>query len=256
MKAMKVIYEGHHFRILAAQVANSKLKGLKYLNEKRDKFNYQSYLAAHKQCHQDLVFGNVHLTDPMKIDHFQAGIKNPNLHTDVRVMAQNPAIMNDFDKFSSVLASNVAWERSQSSSTSSLVTRNVSSTHANRSKYRVNNGRGRGRGHGGRNQGRGGNRDRGRGRNTYIPTPSQTNHVSRYYTSEEWANLSSKERQMVYNERDASQTTGVNNISTRVSNLEESIQSLDPGTSSVSNTKPGSVQVPLGRAGTASRRGS
>ena len=67
-------------------------------------------MSAHKQDHEDLEFGNVKLIDIMKIDLFQAGIKNAQLRTNIRGMSQNPSIIGYFEKFTSALGANVAWE--------------------------------------------------------------------------------------------------------------------------------------------------
>jgi hypothetical protein len=166
-------------------------------NGPKKKFTLNDYYNVHVKAHNMLLEADSPLSDELKIQHFQDGIK------EIRSIEQSTATLarvgdGDF----------AAYYRDLSSSLTSIYTllNNAQSSRTiegsdQRYINQMNSGqpqRGRGRGRGGRNHNRGGRSrgGRGRGRHTFGGQ-HYWQPEDKEYSNEEWSKLSHGQRQAV-----------------------------------------------------------
>jgi hypothetical protein len=160
----------------------------------KKKFTLNDYYNIHVKAHNMLLEADAPLSDELKIQHFQDGIK------EIRSIEQSTATLarvgdNDFAKYYRDLSSSLTsiYTLVHNAQQSRTLSDGSDSRHINQLQT---SGRGRGRGH---NQGRGRNQGRGcgRGRNSSNSDLQYWRPEDKQYSDEEWNRLSHGQRQAV-----------------------------------------------------------
>jgi hypothetical protein len=209
-------------------------------NSPKKKFTLNDYYNVHVKAHNMLLEADSPLSDELKIQHFQDGIK------EIRSIEQSTATLarvgdGDF----------AAYNRDLSSSLTSIYTllNNAQSSRTiegsdQRYINQMNSGqpqRGRGRGRGGRNHNRGGRSrgGRGRGRHTFGGQ-HYWQPEDKEYSNEEWSKLSHGQKQAVIHFRRGLRMQRQNDGGPNVQSDNRQINAVTNEDQSV----PSQVQVP------------
>lgn len=153
-----------------------------FYDGKSRNFTFETYTKRLNEAFTDLESAEDPLTQDRKVRILLKGIRDPQLDAATKAVVATPHLKASFESARNYIAQFKLEDESMQSKNS----RNVSSVTRNGGQGRGGRGRG-GRGRGGRGRGRG-NGGRGRGSATLT---------DRYYSPEEWRNLSSEEQQRV-----------------------------------------------------------
>jgi hypothetical protein len=220
-EALKAHFESDSFRNKAKNEAYATLHVIHYDGERKG-FNFEKYVEKHNECFLELERQSEPVPERKKVQDFLDRITAPELQAAKQQVMVNAELMTDFQRASNFVALSVPSAKPDTRRIGQVKVENNPPKRGGRGggtygrglgrsgsmgghSVRSSSGRGRGRWQG---QARGG-RGRGRGPDT------------RYYTPEEWQNLSREQQTQVLEARGTKRQ--VNQVTTDTQHLDMSV---------------------------------